>query len=121
MFVPWTWSVDATRILTRQELAAVLQSLGRQARRTESARMNLAIVRLACCCGLRASEIAGLTMDDVVLVTGRPHLRVRAGVAKCQKARRVPLWWDAGTLRDLAQWRAGRQSAGPEAPFRGSL
>ena len=36
MFVPWTWSVDPTR----QELAAVLQSLGRQSLRSESARIN---------------------------------------------------------------------------------
>lgn len=119
MFVPWTWTVDATRILTRRELATVLQSLRRQAERRESARMNLAIVRFACCCGLRAPEIAGLTLDTVQLVPGRPHLRIRATTAKGGRGRRVPLWWDAGTLADLDAWKATRlaQRARGASPF----
>jgi hypothetical protein len=54
-----TWNVDASQILFRQELAAVLKDLKRRAARLPNVQMNLAIVRLACCCGLRASEIGG--------------------------------------------------------------
>ena len=35
----------------------------------------------------------------------------------------MPLWWDAGTLADLADWKANRllQSAEPEAVYLASL
>ena len=35
----------------------------------------------------------------------------------------VPLWWDAGTLADLAKWKAERLGRGvaPDAPFVASL
>jgi len=73
-----TWNVDASQILSRQELAAVLKDLKRRAARLPNVQMNLAIVRLACCCGLRASEIGGLTLCDVRVGITRPHLLVRA-------------------------------------------
>jgi len=46
----------------------------------------------------------------------RPHLRIRRAAAKGQKARVVPLWWDAGTLADLTAWQRTRanQNAGPD-------
>ena len=70
--------------------------------------MNLVLFRLAACCGLRASEIANLQMDDVRTELARPHLRIRAGASKGGRSRIVPLWWDATTLTDLADWK--RQS-----------
>jgi site-specific recombinase XerC len=60
--------------------------------------MNCLIFRLACCCGLRVSEIGALRLEDVCVASGRPHLRVRPEGAKGKKARVVPLWWDAATL-----------------------
>jgi integrase len=107
-----TWNVDASQILSRQELAAVLKDLKRRARRLPNVQMNLAIVRLACCCGLRASEIGGLTLGDVRVGIARPHLLVRAEHAKLKRPRRVPLWWDAGTLADLTAWLDYRQGQG---------
>ena len=85
--------------------------------------MNLAILRLACCCGLRASEIGGLTLGDVRVGIARPHLVVRAEHAKLGRPRRVPLWWDAGTLNDLAAWLDFRfdQGAKRDDPFICSL
>ena len=53
------WSIDQSKILTRNELTAVLKDLTRRAQRSKSARMSLVLIRLACCCGLRVSEIAG--------------------------------------------------------------
>ena len=47
-----TWNIEPDRILTRRELAAVLD-LKRQAAKSANARRNLIVVRLACCCGLR--------------------------------------------------------------------
>jgi integrase len=39
------------------------------------------------------------------------------------RSRIVPLWWDAGTLRDVAAWKAEQQrlDAALDAPFVGSL
>jgi integrase len=65
MFYVPMWKVEATKILTRGELATVLADLKRKAERSAGARLNLVIFRLACCCGLRVSEIAGLRLADI--------------------------------------------------------
>ena len=106
------WNLDPTRILTRRELATVLADQRRTASRSANARRNLIIVRLACCCGLRVSEIANLQMDDVVVGVTRPHLRLRTGTTKGGRSRRIPLWWDAGTLEDLVAWKVERTKQG---------
>ena len=113
------WSVDQTKILTRRELACVLDDLARRAPRSASARMNLTIFRLSCCCGLRVSEIAALRLDDVNIGSDRPHLRVRPESAKGSRRRVVPLWWDAATLDDVISWKHEREGQGarPGDPF----
>ena len=100
--------IDATKILSRQELATVLADLKRKSLRSKNTRMNLVLVQLACCYGLRASEIAKLQVGDVRLELARPHLRIRCGAAKGGRSRIVPLWWDAGTLATLAEWKKAR-------------
>ena len=113
------WNLDPTRVLTRRELAAVLEYAKPRARWSINARRNLIIVRLACCCGLRVSEIASLQLDDVVIDVARPHLRLRRSTSKGKRSRMVPLWWDSGTLADLVAWKAERvkQGAGGHDPF----
>jgi len=106
------WNVDPVRVLTRRELAAVLEDLARKATGSANARLNRTILRLACCCGLRVSEMAGLALGDVLIGSARPHLHVRPEVAKGGRRRRVPLWWDQGTLDDLASWKLERQAHG---------
>jgi integrase len=64
MFKYSDWSVDATKILSRRELGAVLADLAERSMHSRQARLNR-IFRLACCCGLRASEIARLQLADV--------------------------------------------------------
>src|SRR5471030_919794 len=91
-------SVDGTKILTRRELAQVLTERARKSVRSRNTWMNLILVRLACCCGLRVSEIAGLRIADVRVELSRPHIRIRRGASKGGKPRMVPLWWDSGTL-----------------------
>jgi integrase len=108
---PQTWSLDPTRILTRRELTAVLAD-AKKTNRFANSRRNLVVVRLACCCGLRVSEIGGLELDDVVVDVTRPHLRLRRETTKGKRARMVPLWWDAGTLADLVAWKAERFAHG---------
>jgi integrase len=110
---------DPTKILTRGELSVVLADLKRKSVRSHSARLNLVIFRLACCCGLRASEIAQLQIGDVRVDVVRPHLRIRRGAAKGGKSRTVPLWWDVGTLADVLAWKEQRVESGalPTHPF----
>jgi integrase len=97
----------------------VLTDLTPRARRSANVQRNLVIVRLACCCGLRVSEIAALQLEDVVVDILRPHLRLRRGTTKGGRSRCVLLWWDAGTLADLASWKAERlaQGASGADPF----
>lgn len=106
---------DGTKILMKREMAAVLADLRRKALRSKNARLNLAIFRLAACCGLRASEIAHLQMADVRVELPRPHLRIRASAAKGGRPRMVPLWWDRGTYDDLVAWRQDRLARGAKA------
>ena len=96
--------MDATKILTTDEIQTVISNLKRK-RRYVNNRQALVIFRLACCCGLRASEICGITVDDVRTEGKRPHIRITRSVGKGGKTRKVPLWWDAQTLDDLRAWR----------------
>ena len=67
------------------------------------------VLRLATCCGLRASEIRGLNLDDIKVNLERPCVRILQAVAKRRRKRTVPLWWDAGTLDGLRAWRLERE------------
>lgn len=110
--------VNSLKILTGDEVRAVLADLKRK-RRSVNTRQNLVVFRLATCCGLRVSEVVGLKMANVKLGSQRPHIEVPAAIAKRKKARTVPLWWDAGTLADLDQWKRERTARGakPGDPF----
>ena len=113
------WNIDPVKILTRRELACVLEDLQRKAPRSASVRMNRVIFRLATCAGLRVSEIRALCLEDLHVATERPHLRVRPEGAKGKRARVVPLWWDAATLEDIKAWKQEREGHGarPGDPF----
>jgi len=69
---------------------------------------KLLIFRLIVCCGLRPQEARKLVVSDLVVEGDRPHVQVRKEIAKGNKARRVPLWWDEGTLHDIARLKAHR-------------
>ena len=104
--------VDQTKILSADEIARVLADLKRRARRSINSRMNLVLFRLATCCGLRVSELCQLHVGDVRVGLARPYIYIRKAIAKRHKARRVPLWWDAGTLADVTMWRDERTLSG---------
>jgi integrase len=111
--------IDRVRILTRNEIATVLADLTRKGKRSANTRQNRVIFRLASCCGLRVSEVVGLSLANVTTGSARPHVYVPAAIAKRGKARKVPLWWDAATLADLDAWKRERVAAGakPGDPF----
>jgi integrase len=114
------WNPDRSRFLSRSEIASVLFDLERRSRRSPSSRMNRVIFRLATCCGLRASEIAGIRLRDLQLGISRPQILIPDSVGKGSKGRSVPLWWDAATLADLRDWKEERRSAHgakPSDPF----
>jgi integrase len=120
--------MDASKILTMNEIVIVLADLRRKAKRAPNTLLNLIIFRLSCCCGLRRSEICGIDVGDFILNGDRPVLRVRKEISKGRhnvtltnpegkdrrRGRRVPLWWDAGTLADLRAWREIRRECGAE-------
>jgi integrase/recombinase XerD len=103
--------IDATKILTRGEIATVVAELRRK-RRSVNTRQNNVIFRLATCCGLRVSEVCGLSLANVKVDSKRPHIHVPAAIAKRGKARKVPLWWDGATLAELTAWKQERLSQG---------
>jgi len=123
--------IDATYILTLAEIQAVLDDLKRRARRSINSRQNLILFRLVTCCGLRAGEICGLRVTDLHHANSSPYLEVRQqlhkGVFKPPKGsrngrnnvRRVPIFWDQGTLADLKAWTAHRigEGARPLDPY----
>lgn len=76
-----SWVVDPVKVLTRRELARVLESLAARAEDSPAARMNLTIVRLACCCGLHVFEIAGFVLEDLCVDSDRPLIHVRPDTA----------------------------------------
>ena len=94
------WQIDLSMIPSRRELATVLADLSRRAPRALNTRLNLVIVRLARCCGLRLSEIRKLRLADVKTGIDRPHLALGAQVAKGGRptATRAPV---------VGRWRAG--------------
>jgi integrase len=107
------------RILTLDELCLTLETWQRLARRSENMAVGLVLFRLSACCGLRVQELTGLTLDNVRVDCLRPHIAIPSSIAKGRKARKVPLWWDAGTLADLERWKAKRlaDSAKRTDPF----
>lgn len=111
--------VDQTKILSMAEIRAVLADLKRRGRRSANSRQNLIVFRLSACSGLRVSELIGLRIGDVRVGHARPYVYVRKEIAKRHKTRRVPLWWDQGTLDDLTAWRDERaaQGTGTGDPF----
>ena len=110
-----TWNIDASEILSRQEIASVLADLHQRAAQLPNVQMNLAIVRLACCCGLRASEIGGLSLGDVRVGVSRPHLLVRAEHAKLHRPAGCRC---GGTPARWLTWRRGSPLGANRAPKR---
>lgn len=98
---------NRTRVLTIDEVRQIVA--WHRVKRRINQKRRLAIFRLSACCGLRRSEISGLNISDLFLVGPKPNIRVRRETTKRKlMERRVPLWWDAGTFEDLADWREMR-------------
>lgn len=104
------WKVSPWQILSTGEIKDVLIELKRKGRRSINSRTNLIVFRLATCCGLRVSEISGIRMRDIKLNEKKPHIRLPKSLTKRKKERRVPLWWDAGTLAAIESWKAERKT-----------
>lgn len=116
--------IDKTEILDLAEIAAVVGDLRRRSKKKKNGVLvieparNLALFRLSACCGLRASEIAGLDVRDVHTGIARPYLFVRGHTSKRGQSRRVPLTWDADTNDDLYGWKVRRLAMGGlDGPF----
>ncbi|MFC1765491.1 tyrosine-type recombinase/integrase [Planctomycetota bacterium] len=107
-----SWKIDSSQILSRREITTVLDDLKRKGRRSVNSRQNLVIFRLATCCGCRASEIAGLKLQDLKLSIEKPYLYISKAIGKGSKSRKIPAWWDRSTLDNLITWKTERQGQG---------
>jgi len=120
------------RVLTIQEVRTVLSDLHAKQVTTGRAKIyspgahqawvNLMIFRLAACCGLRSKEIRHLRLDDLRLRGPKPHIVIRSETTKSSRygpgrKRAVPLWWDRGTVDDLADYAAHLKSMVVPNPF----
>lgn len=118
-----------SRILSKKEIGAVLAYL-KDHRRYAGTRRNLIVFRLACCCGLRCCEIAGLELRDFFVKSDRPFIRIRKDATKRSRrpgaaeatshGRKVPLSHDDQTLKDLTAWlekRKAEAGGNLNAPF----
>lgn len=103
--------IERTKILTKNEIRTIISDLSAR-KSAPNTHQNLIIFRLATCCGLRVSEIVGITLDDVQSGCEFPHINIRSEVGKGGKARIVPLWWDAETLRDIHEWKLKQEQRG---------
>ena len=114
-------SIDQSRILTAKEITTVLGDLRRKAR-SKNTRQNLIIFSLSTFCGLRVSEIVGLTLANVKLNREEPCIYIPKSLGKGKKKRTVPIWGDP-TIADLRAWKAEREDmeASSSDPFVCSL
>lgn len=108
-------TVTEMDVFTPDEVAYAAGLLRERSRASDTDKLRLLVWNLACCCGLRASEIAGVRAEDVLLLPrGRykPNLYIAASVAKrgggVERARRVPLTWVPWLIQDLRDWLEAR-------------
>jgi integrase len=101
------WKINLSKILSQQEIDAVIADLTPKSQRNHQAMVKLIIFRLSVFCGIRASELAGLNIEDAALNADLAVIRVRAEIAKGGKEREVPIF-SAATVRDLKLWKAYR-------------
>jgi len=112
-------SIPRSKILTPAEIGRVVFDLRQRQMRDRQGKVRLVVFRLACGCGLRRKEIAGLNMDDLVLEGPSPELHVRAETSKADRkgvrhGRTVPLWLDDEVLKDIKDWVRARRAYGGE-------
>jgi len=108
------------QILQSDEVVTVLKYL--KSRKYDIS-TTLVVFRLAACCGLRRMEISGLDIRDVLVDGPTPVINIRKDITKGRDGKRrprsIPLYWDAGTLRDITAYLKKRleKGAGPNDPF----
>jgi integrase len=95
--------VNTSKILLLDEIQAVLVDLQDRSEDSINAWTNLIIFRLSCCCGLRASEICGLTMDDLILEGARPIIQIRKENTSSTKESTIVAKCPCGGMQEL--WR----------------
>ena len=105
------------RILTKEEMYSLIGGLSVLATRSQIGLQKLAFFRVCACCGVRASEIAGMTVQDVIPFGPSPELDLPSTITKGGVRRSVPLTWDSGTRDDITRWWNHRKDAGRNAPF----
>jgi integrase len=100
------WIIPKHRFMTEEEVQIVLTDLKRRGKRSVNTKTNDIIFRLSTICGLRASEIANLTIENVRLEHGKsPYVRVVDGKGGVSGDVTI---WDASTAVAFASHMAQR-------------
>ena len=122
-------TVNPSKWLTPSEVQAVIErnKINVRSNRMKGRKQfpdraqNFVIFRLACM-GLRVSELTGLNCGDLIVTGERPVIIIRKETTKgvrgrhkgkeitIRRARKVPLYWDKGTLDDLKAWLEFRKA-----------
>jgi len=114
------WRPKEYQYLKHSEFDKVMADLDRKAKRSISSRENRVVFVLATCCGLRASEIGALDLEDVALEMDDPLIILPAGKVKGKKnGRTIPLAALPEALSVIAAWKKERRAMGAKktSPF----
>jgi len=113
-----SWNINQSKGLSQAEIDRIVADLSFKAQSNVQDQVKLVLFRLSVYCGLRATELCGLNLDEVNLESDFPHLLIRSETAKGGKAREVPIL-SIATVMDFRTWKALRiaQGATNVAPF----
>ena len=106
-----SWTVKNSKVMTQNEIDAVLADLIPKAQKRHQALVKLLIFRLTAFCGLRVTEMTLLNIEDIYLNNEQPYIRIRPETAKGRRGREVPIYSEA-TISELKAWLGLRAAMG---------
>jgi hypothetical protein len=106
--------LDATKILTRRELAEVLNDLKRKAPRSKNTRLNLVLFRLACCCGLRVTLLDRFPATSAGHVAFLEFVRDEVRYAADAKRQQLAKGYSNDTLASMVRGIKWQEAGGAD-------
>ena len=104
-------NVDAASILSPSEREIVDSDLVHKSKRSKNARINRIIFHLGLYAGLRASEICGITLGNVLFKEGKAFITINKQLSKNGKRETIEVF-NGLAIQSLQGWKEKRQQAG---------